>query len=383
MAPTQERTWEGGLVRRLILIVSASFVALGTVTITALSAVADTSTTRDTSGDASQNTSTYDVEAQAAFLSQGSAPGATSAQLAAVRADVAEEERLPDYSQVVDNSNERRFSARGWQTLRDRLGVGYAQVSHGGTFAISGSATAPARFRVRIPTSNDYTVYGWWPALSHSTEAARFGIDTASGRRWTSVDQTTDGGDWIKLGTYAMRKGERTIQLSAGGSVADAVAVVRGDVTAPPAVGGIEASSGDATYSTASVSDAPNGSDVVRVARRWMYTPYAWGTCTTYLMSCTCETKKTYRRFGHRLSMIEARQWRYDGGSKKIRNRDRLRRRDEVFFKEYGPYSGITHVAVYSGNGYVVHASVYYGKVVESEMKWIDGYFAGKRYPLY
>jgi cell wall-associated NlpC family hydrolase len=368
-------------VRRLILIISAGCIGLGLVAATALSAVAETSGQQQGSGDASAptNTSTYDVEAQAAFISQGSAIGASSAELAAIRADVAEEEGLPDYSQVVDNDTGGRFSAPGWREGGDGSGVG--QVSHGGSYVSSGSGGQPARFKVKIPTSNDYTVYAWWPAFSDNNEAARFGIDTAAGRRWTSVDQTRDGGIWIKLGTYAMSKGERTIQLSAGDTVADAVAVVRGDVTMPPDDGTNTTTREADTYSATTVRN-PTRHDIVRVARRWMFTPYRYATCTRDRMSCTCETKKTYRRFGHRLSMIEGRQWRYRHGTRKIRHKYNLRQGDEVFFKEKGPYNPITHVAVYAGNHNVVHASVYYGKVVESKMKYINGYFGAKRYPL-
>ena len=136
----------------------------------------------------------------------------------------------------------------------------------------SGSSSSPARFKVKIPTSNDYTVYAWWPAFSGSSDDARFGIGTASGTQWTNVDQTTDGGDWMKLGTYAMKEGERYIQLSAGSaetgtSVADAVAVVRGDVTMPPGEEGITASGEEATYSATSMRN-PTRRDVVRVAKR-------------------------------------------------------------------------------------------------------------------
>jgi cell wall-associated NlpC family hydrolase len=368
-------------VRRLILIVSAGCIGLGLVAATALSAVAETTGQQTGSGDSSgpRNTSTYDVEAQAAFISQGSALGASSAELAAVRADVAEEAGLPDYSQVVDNDTGGRFSAPGWQKGSD--GSGVSQVSYGGSYVGSGSGGQPARFQVDIPTSNDYTVYAWWPAFSDNSEAARFGIDTAAGRRWTSVNQTRDGGMWVKLGTYAMSKGERTIQISAGDTVADAVAVVRGDVTMPPDDPESTATREADTYSATAVRN-PTRRDIVRVARRWMFTPYRYATCTRSRMSCTCETKKTYRRFGHRLSMIEARQWRYRHGTRKIRDRSNLKRGDEVFFKENGPYRGITHVGVFSGNGNLVHASVYYGKVVESKMKYINGYFGAKRYPL-
>ena len=354
------------------------------VSITALSALAET---QQSSGDASaaRNTSTYDVEAQAAFISQGSAMGASSAQLAAVRADVAEEESLPDYSQVVDNDTGGRFSAPGWQERSGGSGEIVGQVSHGGSYVSSGSGGQPARFKVRIPTSSDYTVYAWWPAFSGSSDGTRFGIGTASGTQWTAVDQSTDGGIWIKLGTYEMTEGERYIQVSAGStetgqSVADAVAVVRGDVTMPPDEGVSTASGRVATFSTSAARD-PNGRDVVRKAKRYMGTRYRFGTCTRSLMSCTCETKKTYAHFGHRLTMAERQQWRYDR-ARKIRHRYNLHLGDHVFFKENGPRGPITHVGIYSGNGNIVHASSYWGKVVESKMKYIMGYHGAKRYRL-
>ena len=357
--------------RRLSIILSAGFLALGFVSFTTLSASAETPDQGQPTG------------GEAGFISQGSAINSDSPELSAVRADVAEEERLPDYSQVVDSDTGGRFSAPGWERRSDGQGVGVGQASYGGNYAISGSAGNPASFKVKIPTSNDYTVYAWWPAFSGSSAATRFGIGTASGTQWTTVDQSTDGGIWIKLGTYAMKKGERYVRVSAGSagagkSVADAVAVVRGDVTMPPGEGATTASGGDATYSATSLRD-PTGRDVVRVAKRYMGIGYRWGTCTRYKMSCTCETKRTYRHFGHTLTMVERQQWRYEG-SRKIRDRSRLRLGDEVFFRENG--GAITHVAIYSGNGNVVHASSYYGKVVESKMKYIRGYTGAKRFRL-
>lgn len=376
--------------RRLILIISAGCLALGFVSLSTLSAAAETSDQQQPTGSTATLQSNTD---EAGFISQGSAIDSDSPELAAVRADIAEEERLPDYSQVVDNDTGGRFSAPGWEKRSDRQGVSEGQLSHDGNYVISGSGRKPASFKVRIPTSNDYTVYAWWPAFSGSSEAARFGIDTASGKQWTAVDQSTDGGIWIKLGTYAMKKGERFIRVSAGStdtarSVADAVAVVRGDVTMPPGDGGVVASSGDTarsgatTFSASSVGDDPNGRDVVRVAKRYLGIGYRWGTCTRYKMSCTCETKRTYRHFGHRLTMVERQQWRYER-SRKVRDRSNLHLGDEVFFKEDGPGGGITHVAIYSGNGNVVHASSYYGKVVESKIKYLRGYFGAKRYRLH
>jgi hypothetical protein len=34
---------------------------------------------------------------------------------------------------------------------------------------------------------------------------------------------------------------------------------------------------------------------------------------------------------------------------------------------------------LYSGNGFLLHASSYYGKVVNSKMKYVRGYFGARR----
>ena len=113
-----------------------------------------------------------------------------------------------------------------------------------------------------------------------------------------------------------------------------------------------------------------SGNDVVRAAKRHIGTRYRYATCTASRMSCTCLTKSAWGRFGHRLPMDEYGQWRYEP-SKRIRYND-LRRGDIVFFAEGG--GGLTHVGIYSGRGNLVHASKYFGKVVESKMRYIRGY---------
>ena len=51
---------------------------------------------------------------------------------------------------------------------------------------------------------------------------------------------------------------------------------------------------------------------------------------------------------------------------------------DLLFFSEDG--SGyLTHVAILSRNGYVLHASSFYNKVVESELMYLNGLYAVRR----
>ena len=120
-----------------------------------------------------------------------------------------------------------------------------------------------------------------------------------------------------------------------------------------------------------------SGNAVVRAARRHIGTRYRYATCTASRMSCTCLTKKTWARFGHKLSMSEGGQWKY--GRARSVAKSRLRKGDIVFFKEGGRRRGITHVGLYSGRGKLVHASAYFGKVVESKMRYIKGYSGAKR----
>ena len=98
----------------------------------------------------------------------------------------------------------------------------------------------PARFKVEIPATGSYSVYAWWPARASNSAAARFGVSTTSGVKWTEVDQRKDGGMWVKLGAYEMEAGDSyAIQISgsseaAGEVVADAVQVLSGGSRRPP-----------------------------------------------------------------------------------------------------------------------------------------------------
>ena len=125
------------------------------------------------------------------------------------------------------------------------------------------------------------------------------------------------------------------------------------------------------------VAGRPTGNDVVRAAKRYIGTRYNYATCESSRMSCTCLTKMTWAKFGHKLPMSEKGQWSYDRGRKVAKSS--LRPGDIVFFKEGKRKRGITHVGIYSGNGNVVHASAFFGKVVESKMRYIKGYSGAKR----
>ena len=91
---------------------------------------------------------------------------------------------------------------------------------------------------------------------------------------------------------------------------------------------------------------------------------------------CSCFTHLVMRHFGKSLPDSPVQQFQY---GHKVRSRSNLKRGDLVFWKESGPSSPITHVGMFAGNGIVLHASSYYGEVVESKMKYIEGYYGARR----
>jgi cell wall-associated NlpC family hydrolase len=314
-------------------------------------------------------------------VSQGTVTGASPSERRAAKRDIAEEETLPDYSQVVDSTHSRRFDAPGWKRSGNDVWA------HGGTYVSAGASASDARFKLKTPTSGDYALYAWWPALEGNSSAAKFGVETARGTKWVEVNQARDGGMWVKLGTYEMKAGDRyVVSVSPGGGsgdvIADAVALVRGAASPPPkdlAPAEGSASSGKNVYGASNTN--VERKDIVRYGRTHIGTPYYHSpprACWAYEKEdCSCFTRLVYEHFGKELPDDPTEQ--YWHKNRKWVSRANLQRGDLVFFRENGPDNPITHVAMYSGNGYVLHASAYHQSVVEAEMKHIEGYSGARR----
>jgi peptidoglycan DL-endopeptidase RipA len=116
--------------------------------------------------------------------------------------------------------------------------------------------------------------------------------------------------------------------------------------------------------------------DVIRTGRKYLGVPYVLGTpspCSGSGMDCDCFTKRTFNDLGIALGWWTD-QLNY-GRRINVANR---RLGDLLFFSEDD--SGyLTHVAISSRDGYVLHASSYYRMVVESELKYLNGLYAVRR----
>jgi cell wall-associated NlpC family hydrolase len=301
------------------------------------------------------------------------------------------------YHRVVDDSDARNFEATGYRRVReagDAFGEGYA---------VAADEAGTASFEMEIPETRYYSVWARWPADGENAEAARMGIPSSNGTKWEEVDQSEDGGGWVRIGAYEMQQGRRGIRLESGGgkAVADAVMIVGDalvgedgrtasvadpyDFAADAEDRSPYASEPLSKSSTTRKAGGPTGADVVRVAKRHLGTRYGYNRCANNVREdCSCHTRLVYRPFGRKLPDSPVRQWRMDAG-RKIQKKANLRRGDLVFHDLNR--DGLNdhykdHVSIWAGRGNIVHASSYFGRVVVSEERYLGGFWGGKRFAL-
>jgi hypothetical protein len=125
------------------------------------------------------------------------------------------------YHQVVDDSDARNFDAKGYQ------GRQASEEAFGEGYAIATDKAGPASFEMEVPETRYYSVWARWPTGGEDAEAARIGIPSSDGMKWEGLDQSKDGGMWVRIGAYELQKGQRGILLESGGrTLADAVMIV-------------------------------------------------------------------------------------------------------------------------------------------------------------
>lgn len=251
------------------------------------------------------------------------------------------EARATTNSQTVDNSTAGRFSASSsWVTSAwdpQRVGPNYRVLKR------PAAAAGNARWKVKIPARGLYTVYARWPADPGYTGRATFRISTASGTKTRTVSQKTNGGRFVKLGTYRMAAGDgwkislSSQSASSGYIVADAVRVVKGSTTSTTDSGG--------TTST-------TGAKVVAEAATWIGVPYQWGGTTRSGVDCSGLTLKVYEKFGISLPRTSQQQYEWSGG----RSVSSPAPGDLVFFGS-GP-GNVVSVGIVSGTNEVIKATV-------------------------
>lgn len=116
----------------------------------------------------------------------------------------------------------------------------------------------------------------------------------------------------------------------------------------------------------------PEGRQVVEEARKWIGTPYRLGGSSSSEIDCSGFTMRAFEKFGEKLPHWDEKQYGY---GEEVRGEPEAG--DLVFFEEHR--DGISHVGIATGTGSIVHASSYFDKVVESDMKDRKGYKGARR----
>lgn len=136
------------------------------------------------------------------------------------------------YTQTVDNATPGRFYASGrWVKSTFHQGTSFG--SDYRVLKAPLSFANNAKFRVRAPAKDRYTVYARWPADPGYNPRTTFLIQGTNGWNRVVRNQRTNGGRWVSLGNYTFPKSDAyRVQVSSrttgkGFIIADAVKIVR------------------------------------------------------------------------------------------------------------------------------------------------------------
>lgn len=132
-------------------------------------------------------------------------------------------------------------------------------------------------------------------------------------------------------------------------------AVILGLLTSVGFSGLMASGVGTTPVAAASANAVSKGQQIVNYGKKFMGTPYKFGasTSTTRYFDCSSFTKYIFKKYGKTLPRTSAAQAKVG----KAVSKSNLRVGDLVFFSSGSRANGknVTHVAVYAGNGKILH----------------------------
>jgi RHS repeat-associated protein len=135
---------------------------------------------------------------------------------------------------LVDNSDTQNTSSTGTWTKGSATGQqGYDHQTHA-----AGAGTDAFSWTLNIPKDGTYTAYVKFPQVTGAATTAKYTLTYDGGTVDKTVDQSSNTGTWVSLGSYSFKQGNaaklQLFQNSGGVVAADGVKLVR-DTSGDPA----------------------------------------------------------------------------------------------------------------------------------------------------
>ncbi|CAM3388428.1 N-acetylmuramoyl-L-alanine amidase [Stackebrandtia soli] len=133
------------------------------------------------------------------------------------------------WSVTIDNGDAGFTMGAGWALSS------YAADKHGDNYAFASPAAedGTAVFSAEIPEEGVYSIETWHGALPGYNPSAPFTVHAGDGDHAVTVDQTSNGGQWVGLGQFTLPAGQRDLVSvsrrtdGAGYVLADAIRVTK------------------------------------------------------------------------------------------------------------------------------------------------------------
>jgi hypothetical protein len=153
------------------------------------------------------------------------------ARLPQLRTDVAAalNGTTPTWSTIVDNTSSGFAAGANWSVSSysaERYGADYR-------YANPEEVSDLATYSATIPATGNYKIETWYPGIAGYNTSTPFIVYASGGSQVVRVDQSTGGGAWKSLGTFALTAGAKTVAAvsrwttTTGYVVADAVRISR------------------------------------------------------------------------------------------------------------------------------------------------------------
>ena len=143
---------------------------------------------------------------------------------------------------------------------------------------------------------------------------------------------------------------------------------------APGTAGQDPGTSGEAPPPGTNQQATGDAAQVLKAAEEYLGVPYVLGGASFSGIDCSGLTMRAYEAVGVSLPHWDDKQMGY--GQEVTGD---LQPGDLVFFKEHAGGGPATHVALYYGDGKIIHASSYAGETVITDMQYLTGYIGARR----